>query len=522
MSQRQVARAAGFMMVAILASRLLGFVRERAVADIFGRSAVTDAFFAAFSIPDLMYYLLVGGALSAAFIPVFTEYLAKGKEAEAWHVGSSFLNLIFLLLLGFTVLGMIFSPYLAPLVAYDFSGERLVLLISLMRIMFPAVFFTALAGLGMGILYSYKRFGPPALGPIIYNIAIIIATYALGRRYGVYALAAGVVCGAVGNFLTQFCAARKLNAGYRWRIDLAHPGVRKMFKLMLPSVFGLSIIQLNLLVTQNLASALPEGSITAFRLANRLMQLPLGVFAMAVSTAAFPTMTTQAALAELAELKQTVSLSLRSIYYITIPAMLGLMILSEPIVRLLYQTGEFTAEDTVITAGALVFFSLALFSQATLQIITRVYYSFQDTITPVKIGVITFFVNFGLNLFFLNFTNLQLHGLALAFSLSSIVNMVIAVVIIRRRLGGLDGRRITVAVTKMFCAALVMSAVVLATHSYLAGRLNLELMRARAIETLVPILFGAVTYFAVTYALKMEELHQVLNAFSRKIKHRKS
>ncbi|MBO8126156.1 MAG: murein biosynthesis integral membrane protein MurJ [Firmicutes bacterium] len=517
-----VARAAGIMMAAILTSRILGFIRERAVADIFGRSSVTDAFFAAFAIPDLMYYLLVGGALSAAFIPVFTEYLAKGEETEAWYIGSSFLNLIFLLLLGFTILGMIFSPYLAPLVAYNFSGDRLDLLVSLMRIMFPAVFFTALAGLGMGVLYSYKQFGPPAVGPIIYNIAIILATYTLGRIYGVYGMALGVVAGAVGNFLTQFSFARRRNAGYRFKIDLAHPAVRKMFKLMLPSVFGLSIVQLNLLVTQNLASGLPEGSITALRLANRLMQLPLGVFAMAVSTAAFPTMTAQAALAEIAELKKTVSMSLRSIYYITVPAMVGLIIMSEPIVRLLYETGEFTAHDTEVTAGALVFFSFALVSQATLQIVTRVYYSLQDTVTPVKVGLLTFLTNLILNFAFLHFTDLGHKGLALAFSIASFVNMSVMVSILRRRLGGIDGTRIFKSLSKMLAASAVMTAAVLASHSFLAARLDLSSLQARLVETGLPIALGAGLYFLITYALGMEEVKMVLEGFRRRFKRSRS
>lgn len=517
-----VARAAGIMMVAIMTSRLLGLVRERAIADIFGRSAVTDAFFAAFSIPDLMYYLLVGGALSAAFIPVFTEYLAKGEEEEAWEIGSSFLNLIIILLLIFTVCGIIFSPYLAPLVAYDFHGEKLELLISLMRIMFPAVFFTALAGLGTGIHYSYKQFGPPAVGPIIYNIAIIIAAYGLGRSYGIYGLAAGVVVGAIGNFLTQFSFALKRNAGYSFRIDLQHPAVRKMFKLMLPSVFGLSIIQLNLLVTQNLASALPEGSITALRLANRLMQLPLGVFAMAVSTAAFPTMTTQVALAQMTELKKTVSISLRSIYYITVPAMVGLIIMSEPIVRLLYETGQFTAQDTIVTAEALVFFSLALVSQATLQIVTRVYYSLQDTVTPVKVGLLTFFVNLGLNLMFLHYTNLEHKGLALAFSIGSLVNMLVLVAILRKRIGGMDGGRITRSLGKITLATGGMTVAVLGCNSYLASILDLSLMRARLIETLVPIIVGIGVYFVLTVALRMEEVQVVLENILARLGKRKS
>jgi putative peptidoglycan lipid II flippase len=382
--RQQVARAAGIMMTGIFVSRVLGFVRERAVAQVFGRTGQTDAFFAAFAIPDLMYYILVGGALGAAFIPVFTGYLARGEEQEGWYVASTFINLTVILLVSFTLFGMFFAPVLAPLVAYGFEGEQLELLIYLMRIMFPAVLFTALSGLAIGVLNSYQYFLTPALGPILYNLLIILGAYLLGPRFGITGMAIGVVFGAMANFFVQLPAVIKRNGGYQGIIDLRHPGMKKMGSLMVPALIGLSIAQINLIISQNLASGL-SGGITALRLANRLMQFPLGVFAMGISTALFPEMTRLAARGELTQLKQGFSLGLRTVFLVTIPSGVGLLALGTPIVRLLFESGQFTSQDTRATAFALLFYSFGLASQSGIQLTTKTFYSLQDTRTPVKV-----------------------------------------------------------------------------------------------------------------------------------------
>ncbi|HAH97230.1 MAG TPA: murein biosynthesis integral membrane protein MurJ, partial [Firmicutes bacterium] len=221
------ARAAGMIMILILLSRVLGFVRETLMGRLFSRME-TDAFFAAFVIPDLMYYLLVGGALSAAFIPVFSGYLSKGEEKEAWEAGSTFINTTVSALIILTILGMIFSPLLPAIVAPGFEGEKLSLLIRLTRMMFPAVCFTAMAGLLMGVLHSYQHFFAPALGPNIYNIFIIAGAALLGRQYGVGGMAVGVVVGAVSNFLTQLIFLKKKRQFYRPIFNWSHPGFRRM------------------------------------------------------------------------------------------------------------------------------------------------------------------------------------------------------------------------------------------------------------------------------------------------------
>ena len=520
-SNRRVAKAAGLLMVAITLSRLLGFVRERAIAQIFGRTRLTDIFFAAFSIPDLMYYLLIGGALSAAFIPVFTSYLANNKEEEGWYVASTFINITILLLLGATLLGIIFAPRLAPLVAYNFSGKDLELLVRQMRFMFPAVFFTALAGLQMGILNSYQVFGPPAFGPIVYNLAIIAACYTLGPSMSLTGLALGVVVGAVGNFLVQLPFVLSHNRGYRPVIDFSHPGIRKMIKLMIPALIGLSITQINLIINQNLASGLAAGSITALRYANRLMQLPLGIFAMGISTAIFPTLARQASRKEMGDFLSTFSLGLRSVFFITIPAGVGLWVLGEPIVRLLFQGAEFTAADTKATAFALGFYSLGLFAQSGIQIITRVYYSLNDTSTPVYTGLVTVIMNVILNLLFLSQTNLAHGGLALAFSLSGIFNFFALLLLLRKRLGSLDGGNITWSFLKTAIASLGMGLGVIWFLNWIQPAINASSTAGQLIEVGGAIGVGLVIFLVATFLMQMEELTLVLDLVREKLKRKK-
>lgn len=521
-NNRQVARAAGIVMFAIFVSRILGFVRERAIAEVFGRTDVTDVFYAAFSLPDLMYQLLVGGALSSAFIPVFTQYLARGDEEEAWKVASTFINAAAILLAVSMVLGIVFAPALAPLVGIGFAGEQRELLIRLMRITFPAVFFTALSGLEMGVLNSYQKFTMPAIGPIIYNLAQILGAYVLGPIIGIFGMAVGTICGSVGSFSVQAPTVLRIaRAHYRPIIDIHHPGIRRMMRLMVPALIGLSIAQINLIVGQNLASLLETGSIVALRLANRLIHFPLGVFAMGISTAAFPTLARLAARQEMEEFGRTFSFSLRVVFFITIPSAVGMAALRVPIVRLLFQSGEFTAQDTEATAFALLFYSLGLFAQSGLQILTRIFYSLQDTVTPVKVGLLTVIINLLLSLALLQWTELAHGGLALAFSVTSTVNMLVFLILLRRKLGVIGGGRLLVTVAKSLAAALVMGAVASWTAGVLEGVVGVETGTSRLIQTMGAISVGAVVYLVTAFLLRMEELLFVTKSLWARLRRRR-
>ena len=518
-SSRTVARNAGIVMLLILISRLLGFIRERAIADVFGLTGETDAFRAAFNIPDLMYFLLVGGAISSAFIPVFSSYLARGQEDEAWRMASTFIAGTSLGLVVLTVLGVVLSPWLAPVVAPGFVGDQLALLVVLMRVMFPAVLFTALAGVGMGVHNAYQRFAVPLLGPIFYNIAITLGAYLLGPVMGIMGMAVGTVAGAVGNFLIQAPFVLRAARRFAWQIHWKHPGLRKVGRLMVPTIIGLSIVQLNTIILTALASTLAEGHITALNLANRLVQLPLGVFGMGMSMVIFPVMARLAALGDLQEFGRTLSTGLRTVLFITVPSAAGLVALGEPIVRLLFEVGAFGPEDTATTAYALMYFGAGVFAISAVQVLTRAFYSLQDTVTPVKIGVLTVVTNTGLSLVFLRYTNLQHGGLALAFSVAAIVQMAAQLILVRRRLGPrLSVRALAGTFARASLAAAVMFPVARAASSLVGQHVDLTITGGRLAQVLAGIAAGAAVYGAAALLLRMEELTMVWDTFRRIIR----
>ncbi len=512
--QKGVARAAGVLMVAMLLSRVLGFVREQAMTSRFGKSFATDAYFAAFTIPDLLYNLLVGGALSAAFIPVFSGYLAKEQEEEGWIVASTVINFTIIVMTVGIVLGMVFTPYLIPLVAYKFSGPTLDLTITLTRIMFPAVLFTGLNGLMMGILNSYKHFTAPAVGAVIYNVAIIALGLALSHRYGIAGFSIGVVAGVLGNFFVQLPVLKRVGLRYRPVLDLKHPGVRRMGLLMIPALIGLSANQVNLVINQNLASGLSEGSITALRLANRLMLLPLGIFAFSIGAAVFPTLTSLAATNKMVEFRETFSRGVRSVIFITLPAAVGLMTLGVPIVRLLFQQGRFSHEATQVTAEALFFYCIGLFAQAAVLVIVRAFYALQDTTTPVLVSVSTIVLNYLLNITFIGY--LGASGLALAYSLTGIFNMLALLFLLRKKIGLIDGRRLALSLLQVVGAASLMGAAAYGTAAGLAQVLDLSSKLNQALQVGAAVGAGVLVYALVALFLHMEEAEVVKDMLRRK------
>ncbi|WP_324718211.1 murein biosynthesis integral membrane protein MurJ [Carboxydochorda subterranea] len=514
-SRGRVLRDTTLTVALILTSRLLGFVRERAVAEVFGRNAQTDAFKAAFNIPDLMYFLLVGGAITAAFIPVFTGYLARGQEDEGWRVASTFINGTVALLVTATIAGIVWAPALAPLVAHGFEGAQRALLVDLMRWIFPAVFFTALAGLGMGVLNSYRCFAVPLLGPVLYNVGIILGAYGLGPWIGIHGMAVGTVAGATTNAAVQW--ALVLGRYRRWRpvLEWRHPGVRRLYGLMLPALFGLSITQLSLIISTNLASSLPAGSITALTLANAVMQFPLGVFAMGLSMVAFPTMAARAARGEGPDFLRTVHSTMQATLYLTVPSAVGLAVLADPIVRLLFQAGQFTTHDSRATAVALVFYSGGLVSQSAIQILTRAFYSLQDTRTPVIVSAGALVVNTVLSLAFLRFTAMAHAGLALSFTLTSLGNWGIYLVLLGRRTGGMAWSQLGGFLARVVGTCIPMAWAVAEAAGWAAGRAGLESLRGRAIVVATGIVTGVGVYALAGWALGLGEARQATEVLRR-------
>ncbi|PKM83050.1 MAG: murein biosynthesis integral membrane protein MurJ [Firmicutes bacterium HGW-Firmicutes-14] len=515
-SGNKVAKAAGILMVAMMLSRVLGYVREAVLASAFGASWQTDAFLAAFTVPDLLYDLLVGGVLSSAFIPVFTSYLATDREEEAWEVASTMINLIVMVMAVCIALGMVFTVPLTKLVAYKFSGETLDLAVRLTRTMFPAFVILALNGLIMGLLNSYKHFTAPAVGSVVYNMCIIAFGLGLSQRFGIMAFAIGVVVGHGVNFLIQLPALVQKGLRYKFALNLSHPGVRKMFILMVPAMLGLAANRVNLIVNQTIASGISDGSITALRLANRLMWLPLGVFAGSIAVAVFPTLTSYAAREEMKEFKQTLSMGIRSIFLIIVPASVGLAVLSIPIVRLLFERGQFSPAATQVTAYALVFYCIGLFAQSAVWVITRAFYAMHDTVRPLLIAVTTILINIALNL--LLRPVLEERGLALAYSVTGIYNMVVLLWFLRRKIGALGMRKIIRSFVLVTAASVVMGVVTYGTAHYLGIYLDMDKTVNQAAQVGVSIIIGLAVYAGAVLMFRLEETELIRGVIRRKLK----
>jgi len=505
-------------MVAMVLSRLIGYVRDMVIYAHFGQNSFTDAYNAAFSIPDFLYYLLVGGALSSAFIPVFSSYIATQREEDGWRVASTIFNIIMILMFCGIGLGILFAPALIRLLVPGFSAENMVLTVLMTRVMFIQTLFMALNGISMGILHSYQNFLAPAIGSVVYNLGIITIGLILSPYLGIVGFAVGVVGGAIFFFAVQLPALLKLGLRYRPILDLQHPGVKKIGALVLPVLIGLSVTQFNLFVNQNLGSTLPEGMISALRAAQRIMQLPIGVFAIAIAAAVFPTLTSLAARQEMAEFKRTMSLGVRTVIFITLPSAAGLIALKTPIVRLLFQQGRFTAADTQATAYALLFYCIGLFAYSSIQLLNRVFYALQDTKTPVTVGIFTIIVNIVLN--FLLIKPLGHGGLALAYSLAGLVNMIGLFYILKRKVGAIDGRRILHSFTQTLGISVIMAVAAYQTAAVVDNTVGAATKLGQFLQVGLGVGVGATVFFALVLFLKMEEGELARNLFMKRL-HRK-
>lgn len=510
----RVVKAAGFLMITMVVSRLLGYVRDVVIYTRFGQNSYTDAYNAAFSIPDFLYMLLVGGALSSAFIPVFSSYLATDKPEEGWRVASIIFNTVMVLMLVGIGIGLIFTPQLVYLLVPKLSPAAIELTITLTRIMFVQTFFMAMNGIAMGILNSHKHFTSPAIGSVLYNLAIIVVGWLLSLRWGIMGFSVGVVTGAILNFAVQVPALVRLGLRYEFSFDLSHPGVRRILELMLPVLIGLSVTQFNLFVTQNLASGLPEGMISALRTAQRLMQVPIGVFGIAVAVAVFPTLSEQAARKETKDFMQTMSLGIRTVIFLTLPAAVGLIALRVPIVQALFEQGNFDHFDTLATAEALLYFSLGLFGYSAIQVLNRVFYSIQDTRTPVTAGVITIVLNIILSFVLINY--LGHGGLALAYSIAGIFNMVVLLVMAKVRLGNIGGRLMLASFIRTLTASLIMGVAASLTVIWLQPLLAFHPKLNQFITVLAGVGVGVLVFGGLSLLFKMEEAQMVASILRRR------
>ncbi len=494
-------------MVFFIASRVLGLLRDVVISHQFGTTRALDAYFAAFTLPDLIFNVIAGGALGSAFIPTFSTALALGDTPRAWRLASAVLNLALVILTGVAVVLAIFAPQVvATSVAPRFAPEDQALTASLMRWMLitPVVF--GLSGILMGILNSYHHFVLPAAAPVVYNTAIIAGALVLAPSMGVYGLAAGVIAGAFLHLSIQVPWLVRQKMQYTPILGLDNADVREVGRLMLPRTVGLAAVQINFLVNTILASGLPAGSIAALGYAWRIMLLPEGIVALSLATAVFPTFSAQMARREMDEFRSSFSSVLRATFYLTIPAAVGLVVLGRPLIALLFQRGQFDAQSTAETAWALQFYALALFAHSGLEIITRAFYAMHDTKTPVVLGVASVGLNIALSIVLI--APLAHGGLALANSIATILEMLTLLYLLRRKMRSGEDRRMITSVARILVAAAAMALVVVLLAGYLAewGAVASAIIRS---------VVGAAVYLGVTVGLRSEEIGLVLRRVPR-------
>jgi putative peptidoglycan lipid II flippase len=496
--QTQLARAASLVMAAFLLSRTLGLGREIIIGNQFGTSRELDAYLAAFRVPDLIFQLIAGGALGSAFIPTFTGYLAQGRAREAWHLASSVANIVLAVLTASAALAAFFAPWLVShVVAPGFTPQEQALTAHLMRWMLIAPVVFGLSGVVMGILNSYQHFLLPALAPAVYNLAIIAGAALLAPSIGVYGLVIGVVAGSLLHLGIQLPQLVHQGPSYRPTIDLQHPGVREVGRLMGPRILGLATVQVNFLVNTFLASGLVAGSLASLNYAWMLMLLPQGIFAMGIATAAFPTFSDLAARGRTEELRVTLSQTLRMILFLAIPSTVALILLREPLVQLLLQRGRFNPSSTQSVAWALQFYALSLVAHSALEIVTRGFYSLHDTRTPVIVGTGAMALNVILSLLLVG--PLLHGGLALANSVATILETGVLAILIRKRLGGLEGRALLRSAAKTTMAAALMGVVIVGFSALSQG--SHVLIRAGG-----AIVAGGLSFLLLSLALHSDEL----------------
>lgn len=506
--QQNIGRAAGVVGFFTLLSRILGLVRDMVLAAFFGAGMAADAFFVAFRIPNLLRRLFAEGSLTISFIPVFTEYLITRGKKDAFDLARAVLTLLSLVLALVTLLGILLSPWIVRIQAFGFggSGPKYELTVLLTRITFPYIFFISLVALFMGILNSLRHFAAPAAAPILLNVGIIGAAYLISDRFTapIVGVAIGVLIGGMLQVALQIPWV--LKEGFKL-LPLWQPGhraVKRIGLLLLPAIFGSAVYQLNGYIGTLLASFLKEGSVSWLYYADRIVQFPLGVFAIAISTAALPSLSIQAAKKDFHHFQETLSYTLRLVFFITLPSMAGLIVLGRPIVRILLERGAFDAADTLMTYDALFFYTLGLWAFSGIRVIVSAFFALQDTKTPVKAAVLAFFFNLIFSLALMG--PLRHGGLALALSLASSLQFFFLVFFLGRKfhLGSL--KPVMISSLKCALAAAVMGIGVFYLHSMWLTMDSAFRLWPMIFSLIGLIAAGMIIYFAVARILGCSEL----------------
>lgn len=513
--KKKLTGAAAIVMSSIIVSRITGYLRELLVPNMIASKEVSDAYVMSFRVTGLMYDLLVGGAIAAALIPILTSYITKKDEENGWKAVGTFINLVILSMCVVCFLGIIFAPQIVPVIAKEVKSEyQRQLVIDLTRILFPSVAFLMLAGLSIGVLNAYQRFAAAAYGPTIYNLGSTLSILLFSNsKWGVKGIAFGVMISALIYFLFQFISAFRHLKFYRFAFYFKHEGFRKLFRLAIPSLLASAIVQINLIITARFTTWFEAGSVTLLSMADRTWQMPYGIFAQGMGIAMLPTLAEYFAKGEIKEYKDTLIKGINTVLFFTIPSGIGFIVLNEQIIRTIFKLTSNLTEDALQSVGRmLMFFSIALLSQSIVTIVNRAYYAINNTTTPLLVGVCTIITNYILcNLFY---TNIGIGGMALAYSLSSVLNALLLLLLLNKKMNGIHLNKLMFFLSKVIPASLIMGCVLVLLNNLIPPNQNLKIVQVLSLFFKIGV--GVVVYYFSVLLFKVEEAKQAKDTFYKK------
>ncbi|MEK7116500.1 MAG: murein biosynthesis integral membrane protein MurJ [Patescibacteria group bacterium] len=510
-----IAAAAFVIGAASLASRLVGVLRDRALASTFGAGHTLDAYYAAFRVPDFLYNLIILGALSAGFIPIFSEYLSRRAAREAWILAEQTLAVIGAILVASCALLALLAPLIVPLTVPGFSGDQLDLTVRLSRIMLLSPLFLGLSAVMGGILQATRRFVAFALAPVVYNLAIIFGVYVFAPQMGITGVAWGVVFGAALHCAVQTRVAFRLGLTRIPWPSFTHEGVRRILKLMLPRAAGLAVSQVNLVILLAFASALPAGSVAVLTLATNLQSFPVGLIGVSFAIAAFPLFTAAASRNDRSEFHRTFDSAARKIMFFILPATALFILLRAQIVRLALGAGVFDWNDTIRTATVLGIFIVSLLGQSIVPLLARAFYAYQNTMTPLWIGIVSDVVNVGLA--FALRGSYGIVGLAIAFSVATYVNAILLFFAFERRYGRFEKRPFLVSFVKSAAAATAIVLVGYPVRQWIGTLFPLRTFWQVAVQAGAAGTVGLAAFVFVAWLVKSPELRELHISINRRL-----
>jgi putative peptidoglycan lipid II flippase len=509
-------RSTGIVALSTLASRILGFIREILFAGFFGATGSTDAFFIAFRIPNLLRRLVAEGALTISFIPVYTEFRLRRGEDEAFALAQKTLTLLMIIVGALVAMGMFFSPEIIRLFAYGVDDQAiLALATTLNRIMFPFLFSVSFVAFAMGLLNTHGYFFAPSFAQVLLNVGIIAGILVFRQWFDIplYGVALGVLFGGILQVLLQVPYLSRTGFRMKVSLDVNHPGIRKIFAMMTPALFGIAIYQINILMSTILASKLAPGSISYLYYSDRLTELVLGIFIVSIGNVLLPEMSKMTATDDYEKLKKLYVSAIRASLFLAIPASVALMVLGFPIVSVIFMRGSFSPDDARHTYHALLFASMGIASVAILRITTPTFYSLKDTRKPVIAAAISFVINISLG-YALMHTPLKHGGLALANSLSVTVQMILLEIWLQKKIGALDKRMIAIPLLKYGTASAAMAL----TLAFLASRFDWvnPVLPVRIMALMGVMVSGVVVFALFCRLLRIDEFMYVYARLTKK------